>query len=191
MIPIDSAWKLYLATRLHFLKGFDAIKYRGKLNHIEKTLSRPDKVLVRGALTTLDTKRDVVEFCVANFLYENDDFLYSSQDDAMQFFNDWNKYWDSFDYMIKADISSIELSMHKQKFSFEEYMMNGVYKDVLANKIRRETLCVLSFQIPHALIYMQGFGSERFKERILRTIPFIENRLKSVKISIKNELDVQ
>lgn len=180
MISIESAWNLYLATRLHYLSGYDAVKYKGKILHSEKRQQRPDKILVRASLTELEEKRDVIEFCVANFLYENDNFLYESQEDASTFYKDWVKYWGSVEYMLQADLSSIEVSMYKNGHSFEEYIIHDIYNDILMNRVRRETLCVIAHQSPHSIIYMNGFGAERLKERVIRTLPFIKNRLESI-----------
>lgn len=188
MISLDSAWNLYLATRLHYLKGYDAIKYKGKIRSVDKAQERPDKVLARASLTDLDDKREVIEFCIANFLNENDNFLYGCQEDAAEFYAEWKKYWGSVDYMLRADISAIEVSMYKSGYSLEEYMIHGIHADVLMNKVRRETLCILAYQIPHSLIYMKGFGAERTRERVERTLPFIQNRLNSIQIDIKEAL---
>lgn len=188
MISLDSAWNLYLATRLHYLKGYDAIKYKGKIRYADKAQERPDKILARASLTGLTDKREVIEFCVANFLNENDNFLYESQDDATEFYSEWKKYWASVDYMLRADISAIEISMYKSGYSLEEYMIHGIHADVLMNRIRRETLCIITHQIPHALIYMKGFGAERMRDRVEKTLPFIKNRLESIQIDIKESL---
>lgn len=179
-LSVDSVWNLYLATRLHFLHGYDAVKYKGKLKAQQKAAKRPDKVLARGVLTELESKREVVEFCVANFMYENDAFIYENQDDATAFFNRWKKYWASSDYMISRDVSVIETQMITNDWSYEEYMSNRALHDVMTNAISRETLCVLEHRIPKSMIFLNGFGSEKTADRIQKTLPFIEARLSKI-----------
>lgn len=188
MISIDSAWTLYLATRLHYLHGYDAIKYKGKINSKQKQMERPDKILVRSSLSLLDDKRDVVEYCCANFLYENDNFLYSSNDDADTFFARWRKFWASAEYFLEADLSYIEIALYKNNKSFQEYCASGLYDDILMNKIQRETVCVLAKKIPSTLALLNGFGSQQFKDRVEKTLPFIQNRIDRITIDIEDKL---
>lgn len=188
MIGIDSAWTLYLATRLHYLHGYDAIKYRGKINSAKKQMERPDKILVRSSLSSLDDKRDVVEYCCANFLYENDNFLYTSSDDADRFFARWSKYWSSAEYFLQADLSFIEMAMFKHQKSFQEYCATTLYDDVLINKVQRESVCIIARAVPSALALMNGFGADKFKERVEKTLPFIQNRIDRIKVDIEETL---
>lgn len=188
MIGIDSAWTLYLATRLHYLHGYDAIKYRGKINSKKKQMERPDKILVRSSLSSLTDKRDVVEYCCANFLYENDNFLYSSSDDADRFYSRWNKYWASAEYFLQADLSYIELSMHRNEKSFQEYCASTLYDDILMNKVQRESVCIIAHQVPSSLALLNGFGSDKFKDRVAKTLPFIKNRVERIKLDIEETI---
>lgn len=176
-LPIDSVWSLYLATRLHYLHSYDAVKYKGKLKTQHQNIKRPDKVLTRGVLTELANKREVIEFCVANFLNENDNFIYENQDDAMTFYTRWKSYWGSSDYAISRDVSMIETRMMMHGLFYEEYLQQHALKDLYANSITRESLCVLEHAMPQSMVYLKGFGSEKVAERVKKTIPFIKNRL--------------
>lgn len=180
MISTEDTWNLYLATRLHYLHNYDAVKYKGKLLQAQKT--RPDKVLVKTCLTELKDKREIIEFCMANFLYENDNFLYENQDDATNFFFRWKKYWNSVDYMIQGDLSHIEIQMYKNNCSLEKYITEYSYSDILSNKIHRESLCVIlnKMTIPK----MEGFGAKKLKTRVEKTLPLISGRLKKISSEI-------
>ena len=63
-------------------------------------------------------------------------------------------------------------------------MKKFVIEDILSSRVRRETICILEFLIPGIITNIEGFGSERIKERILKTIPLIEGRLKKLKPEI-------
>lgn len=184
-LPIDSVWSLYLATRLHYLHGYDAMKYKGKLKNNQKRQERPDKILVRNSLMDLPDKRDVVEYCVANFLYENDNFLYESNHNADCFYSRWNKYWKGALYHLRSDISAIELRMMTKDISLQEYFATCLYDDVLMNKIQRESVCIIAHQIPSCLPLVQGFDVQRFKDRISKTIPFIQRRVSDIDFDIE------
>lgn len=182
---LETVWNLYLATRLHYLHGYDAIKYRGKFNNMKKSQARPDKILARGALLALSTKRAVVEYCVSNFLYENDNFLYDGNDTSDEIYTRWIKFWKSGDYLLSGDMSKIELLCYKKADGdFDKYARAYMYQDLLKNEFTRETLCVIESKHPGTVAKMTGFCSEMVVDRILKTMPFIESRLKTLEDSV-------
>lgn len=186
---LETVWNLYLATRLHYLHGYNAIKYRGKFNNMKRSQARPDKILARGSLLNLDSKRAVVEYCVANFLYENDNFLYDGNDTSDEIYRRWLSFWKSGDYLLSGDMTKIELLCYKKSNgNFEGYAKDHMYNDLLKNEFSREALCVLETKHPGTVSKMSGFCSEMVIDRILKTMPFIETRLKSLESSV--ELDV-
>ncbi|HET8686965.1 MAG TPA: hypothetical protein VFM18_09920 [Methanosarcina sp.] len=184
-LAIDSVWNLYLATRLHYLHDYDAVKYKGKLKDTQVKQQRPDKVLVKNSLMDLEDKRDVIEYCIANFLYENDNFLYGSCSESDEFYLKWSKYWKSAKHSFEADISQIELSMHKRSESLEEYFATSLYTDVLKNSLKRETVCILAYYFPSSIALMNGFGADKFKKRVIKTLPFIKRRLDEMDVNLE------
>lgn len=182
---LESVWNLYLATRLHFLHGYDAVKYRGKFNNMKKSQARPDKILARGSLLQLSSKRAVVEYCVANFLYENDNFLYDGNDISDSIYTNWLKFWKSGDHMLTGDVAKIEmLCFKKSGGNFDDYAKNHMYSDLLKNEFSREALCVIESKHRGTISRMTGFCSEIVIDRITRAMPFIDNRLKSLESSV-------
>lgn len=187
---LETVWNLYLATRLHYLHGYDAIKYRGKFNNMKRSQDRPDKILARGSLLSLESKRAVVEYCVANFLYENDNFLYDGNDQSDAIYKNWLKFWKSGDYLLSGDTTRIEILCHtKANGDFDHYAKSFMYQDLLKNEFNRETLCVIESKHPGTVSKMTGFCSEGVIDRILKTMPFINSRLKSLEESIDQSFD--
>lgn len=185
-MDLESSWNLYLATRLHYLYGYDAIKYRGKYQSAKKMQERPDKILARASLTNLESKRQVVEYCIANFLYENDDFLYASSDDADRYYKDWCCYWKNAKRNIQNDLSLLELRLSQTGLTLDQYFLEKFYQDLLLNKFSREFSCILAKKHPDSFSQIGGFGSERFKDRVMKTIPFIEKRLTELEIDLES-----
>lgn len=191
MVSLESAWSLYMAVRLHFLHDYDALKYQGRIAWADKLKDRPDKVLIRSALTDLPDKREVVEYCVANYLYENDQFLYGCKDDSDVFYGKWLKYWNASNmYHLAQEISYIEMQMMKHDVCIEEYLMLHIYNDINMNRVSRETLCCIMNAMPHSTIYIKGVGAERLLTRVQKTIPFIQRRLDETKSIVEKAFNL-
>jgi hypothetical protein len=182
MIGVNTAWDIYLQIRLHFLYDRDLFYGNNAKKRLPRNLQeRPDKILMRSVITEFTTERQIVEFCLANYLYENDSFLYDDQETAMTFYRKWKKYWDAGTYNFNNDMSVVEMQQMTNGIdSMRQCIIDSGHKSVLLNKMCRETLCVIAMQDPELFKSMVGFEIDRLKNRVIKTLPFIKSRLSKI-----------
>lgn len=190
-ISLDSAWSMYMAIRVHYMdNGYDVVEAKGRLVNQKSLQNRPDKVLLRASLLEMKDMRQVVEYCAANFLSENDNFLYDSVDDADGYFSSWKSFWQAPERNLRNCATQIELSMYKNSCSsFDEYVEKQLFKDIYLNKVNRETLCVIGHQNPGLLEKMTGFEKDRLVSRVAKTNRLIEGRLKRMKVNFREMVE--
>lgn len=190
-ISLDSAWSMYMAIRVHYMdNGYDVVEAKGRLVNQKSLQNRPDKILLRASLLELKDMRQVVEYCAANFLSENDNFLYDSVDDADGYFSSWKSFWQAPERNLRNCATQIELSMYKNScLSFDEYVEKQLFKDIYLNKVNRETLCVIGHQNPGLLEKMTGFEKDRLVSRVAKTNRLIEGRLKRMKVNFREMVE--
>lgn len=180
-----------MAIRVHYMdNGYDVVEAKGRLANQKTLQKRPDKILLRSTLMSLESMRELVEYCAANFLYENDNFLYDGSVDADGFFASWKSFWVAPERNLRNCATQMELSMYKSgEKTLDGYVHSSILKDVYLNKVSRDTLCVLEFQNPGILDRMTGFEKDRLALRVRKTNRLIEGRLKRMRVNLREMIE--
>jgi hypothetical protein len=166
----EVAFKLYLATRLHFLTKYDVFKSNGKFKGQDKVIDRKDLYLVN-QISKNKSERDFIELCVANFLYGNDKFLYEPVY-AEDNYEHWLKVKQSIGYTLERDLSYIELQLMKRDMSLNDYLRDRVISDLLSRKVEYESIIMLNRKI-EVIDKISGFDSDKYKVRMHKSNKFV------------------
>lgn len=170
-LQTEKAYFLYRSVRLHFLSGYDLFKHKGRLRGKEKALERNDIKLVDAISDLVSSPRQFVELCASQFLYGNDDFLYT-QKNIEENYNRYSKVKGSIDYYLEKDLGYIELQIAKAQCNLDDYLKQRVMSDILSHKIEMETIIILDRKI-EVIDKISGFESGKYKVRMHKASMFV------------------
>lgn len=157
----DKAFKLYLATRLHFLTKYDVFQAKGRFNGMETSTQRKDFGLIHGIMGLVTTERELIELCAANFLYGYKNFLYQPEN-AEDNYKHWLMVKGALTYCLERDLSYIDLYMMKKQCSLNDYLEKQVVSDLLSRTIEYETIILMNRKIP-VIDKICGFESDKYR----------------------------
>jgi len=108
-----SGWtffKIHKAIDFHFnVASYDVIKYSGKINvSPEKYGVRSDRYRFEYYGGKFFNREKASQFCIANFIRGNRDFIYNSYEDAESEYLQWRKIQDSITKVFQDDLNKIE-----------------------------------------------------------------------------------
>jgi hypothetical protein len=181
----EKAFQLYMATRLHFLTKYDVFASKGNFAWKEKVSGRNDIGLILPFLKITKTERELIELCVSNFLYGNDNFLYDSSYAEDNYIH-WLKVKQSISYCLERDLGYIEFQLMKNSIDLDTYLRDRVISDLLSRKVEYESIVLMDRY--HPLIdSIAGFDSDKYKARMKKADKFI--LLGSLNEQMKNTLE--
>lgn len=84
-------FKIWMPLHLHFTTSFDALKYNSKSKSINIDIfnERKDKHLFEAYGSRFDSDKDCFNFCLANFVYNQDSWLYYAYEEAKEQYEMW------------------------------------------------------------------------------------------------------
>ncbi len=167
----EKAFRLYLATRLHFLTTFDVFQSKGKFKGQSKVADRKDLILISQLTKLVNNERELIELCAANFLYGNDKFLYD-QSYADDNYKHWLTVKQTITYCLERDLSFIELQLLKKGIDLDSYLATEVISDLFSRKIEYESLIMLNRKIP-VIDKIAGFEADKYRVRMHKANRFV------------------
>jgi hypothetical protein len=167
----DKAFRLYLATRLHFHTAYDVFLSKGRFTGMNKVMTRNDADLIKAVMSFVDDEREMIEFCAANFLYGNKNFLYD-HNNAEDNYRHWLKVKGTMGSCLERDLGRIELYMMKHDCSLDDYLQKQVISDLLSRKTEYESLILMNRKIP-VIDKIRGFESDKYKALMSKANGFV------------------
>lgn len=163
----EKAFQIYFALKLHFTSKYDVfergINFTGK-NCVNQ---RKDFGLIFPIMKHVEREREMIEFCVANHLYGNPNFLYDEHW-ALENYKHWLKVKQSLTYKLEMDLCTIDF----YNGTLKDYLSNQVISDLLSRKIEYESLILLNNKYP-VIDYIQGFDCLKYKVRMHKASRFV------------------
>ena len=167
----EKAFQLYFAVRLHFTSSYNVFVSGTNFNGKYDVSSRKDFGLIIPIMKCINTERELIEFCVANYLYGNSNFLYDPEwADAN--YNHWLMVKQSLTYTLEKDLSTIELYMMAKSCTLEEYLRNQVISDLLSQRVEYESLMLLDRKTP-IIDKIHGFDALKYITRMSKASMFV------------------
>jgi hypothetical protein len=167
----EKAFQLYFALKLHFNSTYDVFtsgtNFRGK----NEVSLRKDFKLIFPITKIVNTERSLIEFCVANYLYDNSNFLYNAEY-ANENYKHWCKVKESLDYALEKDLGTINLFLLKKNCSLDDYLEKQVISDILSRSIEYESLILLDRRIS-CLDTIKGFDASKYITRMRKASKFV------------------
>lgn len=142
-------FRMYLALKQHFTKdSYDYVKYRGKVSASEKSFEqRRDRYFFKKLATKYD-EREILNYFVANFLYDSKGYIQSFSGDI---YTQWKIYQESFTYKFKQDVNFLLEDIgapYDQRFERLFAVRKGEHPTIIrhyfSQEIALETLVVLN-----------------------------------------------
>lgn len=140
-------WKLYMAVKLHFTTNtYNVFNNRGHIKGARDTFyARNDRFIFEKLARKFPSERDIIQYFVANFAYDNPEVVYD-QVDAEANLNTWNKRKQSISQVFENDLHTILLHLEKERIT-EQQLYNGnppeLLKLYLGGYITVETMVIL------------------------------------------------
>lgn len=119
-----SGWaffKIWKAFNFHFYHtNYDIIKYNGKINvSEEKYGTRNDRYRFEYFGSKFHNRKSAAQFCIANFIRGNKDFIYQSYNDANSEYLQWRKIQDAISKVFSDDLVKIGKKINISSNIFE------------------------------------------------------------------------
>jgi hypothetical protein len=144
------AWKLYMAVKLHFTTTkYNVFNNRGHVKGARDTFyARNDRFIFERLARKFPTERDIIQYFVANFAYDNPEVVYT-QSEGDTNLNTWNKRKQSISQVFENDLHVILLHLEKERLTENDlYEGSGsnlpeLFKLFLGGYITIETMVIL------------------------------------------------
>lgn len=192
------AWKLYMAVKLHFTtQKYNVFNNRGHVKGARDTFyNRNDRFIFERLARKFTTERDLIQYFVANFAYDNGEVVYEQADGETNL-TKWNKRKQSISQVFENDLHSIILHLEKnsltEKHLYESSGIPEIFKLYLGGYVTIETMVILD----HYANYLANnsqinllLGEEYLRiEKCKGFIKFDKDKLLQVYLNFKQELD--
>ena len=192
------AWKLYMAVKLHFTtQKYNVFNNRGHVKGARDTFyNRNDRFIFERLARKFPTERDLIQYFVANFAYDNSEVVYEQADGETNL-TKWNKRKQSISQVFESDLHNIILHLEKnsltEKQLYESSGIPEIFKLYLGGYVTIETMVILD----HYANYLANnsqinllLGEEYLRiEKCKGFIKFDKDRLLQVYLNFKQELD--
>lgn len=178
MDPFE-VYRIYLALRLHFTKpDYDITKTRGAVKASRNAFLKRKDILSMRKLARDHTKREVIDFLVANFV-AGDRWGGMFDANAEQTYKDWKNKKQKLEYLIEQDFCKIELEMEKEGIDNPLEAKEGqhplVYRLYFGHLINLETLVILDKIYNYVKIQTDDIFLQEINLLIKKYRPFVQN----------------
>jgi len=144
------AYRYYLALKLHFTtEKFNVFENRGNVKGSREAFNaRNDRYIFEKVGSRFDDDKDIIQYFVANFAYNNDSFIYEGQQ-AEENYKIWIKRKESITKVFIDDLASIINHIEVNKiashhvFNFLDSTYPVAFELLIGNKISIETIRIL------------------------------------------------
>lgn len=168
----ENYYRIYLAVKLHFtLEKYDYLNTKGNISNIDKLIERSEVNLAKYFLDICDTPRKFLRFSVANFLHQNDRFIYEENDRAESNYRSFEKFSES-NHFFKSDLTLIGERVYNSG-GVEHYIKNDLINDLYSGSISYETIVLLNQQNPDFTGLMSGYFADKMCLRIRKASTFL------------------
>jgi hypothetical protein len=177
----ETAFRLYITTKLHFTTDYDVFNAGGRLNWNPSRDNRKDLNLILPFVKKLTTEREMIELTAANMLYGYPTFLYDDPEEGFENFSQWNMVKQSFDHVLDRDLAMIEAEIDSGRCdSLEDFLQKRFISFVLSKKIQYESIIMINRHTP---IYsmIDGFDSPKYIVRMDKANMFVKKGTLSYK----------
>lgn len=195
------AYKFYLAVKLHFTSdSYDLFEHGGKVRaSLVKFNDRNDKYLFEKIYTKLGGDKEFIEYMVANFMYGNDDVMYTPEE-SMTNYKKWLKRKQSRTEVFRDDLDLMALYAQQNKLTQPLLnMRNGLdgqhpemFKLLIGGQISIETCSIIQRLDPYLQDWKQTLGifweQARRIEKSHRFVKFDENKMNQLYLTFKSEM---
>lgn len=158
MITGFKAYKYYMSLKLHFTKDkYNVFETRGQVKGSEQTfLARNDRFLFERIARTHPTDREVIQFYVANFAYDNPNAVYDL-DQATDNYIQWQKRKQSLTRVFSDDLSKIMFQVEKNKIDTKNVFefVSGTYPLILKMFIGKQLTIESMFILNKLVGYLE------------------------------------
>jgi hypothetical protein len=145
------AYRYFLALKLHFTTDkFNVFENKGNVKGTFETFqARNDKHLFDKLARKFSTDKDLIQFIVAQFVYNNTNFIYELEQ-ADEHYREWIKVKESITKIFSDDLNLLQLEHEKHGYTVQELInctLNDfpvIIKLYLGKRIHPQTIAILS-----------------------------------------------
>lgn len=150
MISGYTFFKVYYALSLHFTSKYDAIKYCGKTPNstFEKYEIRRDKAIFEKYGKRVKDSNEAGTFSVANFMHQENTWLYGDVENAVSIYKEWNKKHESLTHFLTSDFKFLNQLLQEKQIHYDNLFQKTpkgnkapILQLYLANRILPDTIC--------------------------------------------------
>lgn len=148
-----TAYRLFTAINLHFTNPkYDLLKYNGRIRCPRETYeNRRDRKLFERLANRHSSERDLIQFIVANYAYDNRGLVWDLNGDSEEHYITWTKRKESISEVFREDLSKIFFHAEKNKLCLrqifdidEKNEYPELLKLFLSKDITIETMVILN-----------------------------------------------
>ncbi len=125
MLSSFQFYKIYQSLNLHFTSNsFDFFKYGFNSKSVNKISfdNRRDRMRFDVFSNKLMYKDTAFNFCVSNFVHNEENWIYNDYQDAESIYKQWLKYINSFTYSFKREFKYLESIKEENSVYFQNLL---------------------------------------------------------------------
>lgn len=148
-----TAYRFFTAINLHFTnQKYDLLKYKGRIRCPRETYEkRRDRKLFERLANRHNSERDLIQFIVANYAYDNRGLVWDLNGDSEENYLTWIKRKESLTEVFRNDLSKIFSHCEINKLSLDrilevddQHEYPELLKIFLSKDITIETMVILN-----------------------------------------------
>jgi hypothetical protein len=118
-------FRIHHSLNLHFTSNFDIIKYgnNNKSVSLDVYHKRRDKGRYDLYGNKFYSENDATDFCIANFIHNEEGWLYNDYKEADAIYTQWSAYFDAFKYKFKSEYFILTKIMNERKINFDTMLV--------------------------------------------------------------------
>lgn len=188
-----SAYRMYLAVKLHFMTdSYDVTDSKGSVRISKKKFDERNQTsLYEKFADKFSSKKEMAQYLISNFAYGawgNTDIVYGTSESDLNY-KEWNRRKESITQIFKNDLSKIKLEYETNNMKFLPDLTSKfpkvphLFQMYLGKHITIETLVIMDKVYPFLDTWKQNMGSlfEEDIRRIIKTKPFVKFDEKKIK----------
>lgn len=152
MISGYQFWRIWHPLHLHFTSSYDIFKYNAKCRNLDKEhfSHRKDRWVFEKYASKFHGEKTAGQFILANFINNQQSWIYSSYDEANQIYLQWKSFQESLSYKFKNEYDKLVKITKDKEVTFSslyERTPSGkkppLLQMLIGNHIHKETVLIL------------------------------------------------
>lgn len=117
-------YKIHTSLQLHFNSKLNYLKYGASLKKltIDSFNKRNDRLRFDSYASKLNNEHEAMQFCVANFVHNDEKWIYKEYGESESVYRNWKKYFSAFAYNFTGEFKTLQKIQADKSITFNKML---------------------------------------------------------------------